>query len=67
MTHISDTVYLDHAGATLYSEKQLDNTFNDYKINLFANPHAKNTSSKLTEDTIDQIRYEFVFFKFNPN
>lgn len=50
--------YLEHAGATLYSEKQFEEIAHQLSTNLYANPHAKNTSSKLTEDAIDIIRFQ---------
>lgn len=55
---VLDDVYLEHAGSTLYSEKQIQNVFSNLSSNLFANPHARSSSSKLTEDAIDQIRFE---------
>lgn len=53
-----DNCYIDHAGATLYSEKQLEDIFKDLSQNIYANPHAQNLSSKSTEDAIDIIRYQ---------
>lgn len=32
-------VYLDHAGATLYSELQMEEIFKDFNSNIYANPH----------------------------
>lgn len=53
---IIDTVYLDHAGATLYSERQLSDTFALLSKNLYTNPHT----SKATEDLIDQVRFRIL-------
>lgn len=50
--------YLDHAGATLYSERQISGHLSDLKGNLYGNPHAKSNSSKDTEDKVDQVRFE---------
>ncbi|XP_068909223.1 molybdenum cofactor sulfurase isoform X2 [Tenebrio molitor] len=59
--------YLEHAGATLYSEKQLQEIARQLCNNLYANPHARNLSSKLTEDAVDIVRYEILtHFKTNP-
>ncbi|XP_055710855.1 molybdenum cofactor sulfurase 3 isoform X2 [Phlebotomus papatasi] len=48
--------YLDHAGANLYSETQLQECFRDLSQNLYCNPHT----SKSTEDLIDQVRYRIL-------
>ncbi|KAK4887310.1 hypothetical protein RN001_003581 [Aquatica leii] len=61
---LGDQCYLEHAGSTLYSERQIQNTLTDLTLNTYGNPHASNTSSKLTEDAIDQIRY-YVLEHFN--
>lgn len=50
------TVYLDHAGATLYAKSQLEAYFDDLSTNLYGNPHSSNPSSKFSTDTIDQTR-----------
>lgn len=33
-----DVVYLDHAGATLYSESQMEDIFKDFNSTLYGNP-----------------------------
>ncbi|GAB0094420.1 Molybdenum cofactor sulfurase [Sergentomyia squamirostris] len=53
---IKNDHYLDHAGATLYSEKQLEACFEDLSGNLYSNPHT----SKSTEDLIDQVRFRIL-------
>lgn len=58
--------YLEHAGATLYSSRQISDICDDLKSNIFANPHAKSTSSKLTEDLIDQVRIQ-ILHHFNTS
>ena len=40
---ITDLVYLDHAGATLYSELQMESVFNDLTSNVYGNPRIPNT------------------------
>lgn len=45
--------YLDHAGTTLYSERQLHDITANLCSNLYSNPHT----SKATEDLIDQVRF----------
>ncbi|KAJ6623591.1 Molybdenum cofactor sulfurase 3 [Pseudolycoriella hygida] len=55
---ISENVYLDHAGSTLYSEKQISDVFENLSSNLYCNPHT----SKSTEDLIDQVRFRILSF-----
>lgn len=53
---IADTHYLDHAGATQYSEQQMQQIYSDMVSNVYCNPH----SSKMTEDVVDQVRYKIL-------
>lgn len=55
---VAENYYLEHVGATIYSDVQIANVFKDLKNNLFGNPHAFNNSSKFTEDVVDQVRYK---------
>ncbi|XP_065169463.1 molybdenum cofactor sulfurase 3 [Atheta coriaria] len=64
---LKDNIYLDHAGATLYSKTQISDVHSELSKNLFANPHSKSTVSKSTEDIIDSIRYQILdFFGTSP-
>ncbi|XP_050305303.1 molybdenum cofactor sulfurase 3 [Anthonomus grandis grandis] len=66
-SRLGDICYLDHAGTTLYSEKQLEFVFKDLSTNVYANPHALNTTSKITTDEVDLIRYRVLdFFNAKP-
>ncbi|CAK7355477.1 unnamed protein product [Dovyalis caffra] len=49
-------VYLDHAGATLYSELQMEAIFKDFSSNVYANPHSHSDSSSATSDIIREAR-----------
>lgn len=60
MLVFTDTVYLDHAGATLVARSQLEAHHKDILDNVYGNPHSRSQSSQLTADTIDQIRYRWV-------
>lgn len=61
-------LYLDHAGTTLYSQSQIENSLSELKRNCFGNPHSRNAPSKLTTDLIDQARVELLdFFQADPN
>ncbi|VEN56244.1 unnamed protein product [Callosobruchus maculatus] len=61
-----ENTYLDHAGATLYSEIQIQNVFRELSTNLYDNPHSMNMSGKLTEDAVDLVRYR-ILDHFNTN
>lgn len=54
---ISESVYVDHAGTTLYSKSQIEAHHKELLSNLYGNPHSRSQSSQLTTDAIDQIRY----------
>lgn len=47
--------YVDHAGATLYSDTQIRNVGADLHGSLYANPHS--IGSSLTQDIIERTRY----------
>ena len=55
---ISDVCYLDHVGATLYSEEQIRQVLGELSCNIYGNPHSGNVVSKYTLDAIDQVRYQ---------
>ncbi|XP_040840596.1 molybdenum cofactor sulfurase [Ochotona curzoniae] len=57
---LAGTVYLDHAGATLFPQSQLTNFTEDLMNNVYGNPHSQNISSKLTHDTVEQVRYRIL-------
>nr|XP_030732428.1 molybdenum cofactor sulfurase isoform X11 [Globicephala melas] len=54
------TVYLDHAGATLFPQSQLTSFTKDLMENVYGNPHSQNSSSRLTRDTVEQVRYRIL-------
>ncbi|KAI7745708.1 hypothetical protein M8C21_022185 [Ambrosia artemisiifolia] len=53
---LDGTVYLDHAGATLYSELQLEAVFKDLTTTVYGNPHSQSSSSLATSDIIEDAR-----------
>ncbi|KAL3503734.1 hypothetical protein ACH5RR_038183 [Cinchona calisaya] len=62
-----EVVYLDHAGATLYSESQLDSIFKDLNSNLYANPHSQSDCSLNTSDRIREARTQVLnYFNAPP-
>nr|XP_004666857.2 molybdenum cofactor sulfurase [Jaculus jaculus] len=57
---VRGTVYLDHAGATLFPQSQLTSFTEDLMENVYGNPHSQNITSKLTQDTVEQVRYRIL-------
>lgn len=60
------TVYLDHAGATLYSELQMEAIFRDFTTNVYGNPHSQSDISSATCDIVRAAR-EQVLDYFNAS
>nr|XP_031838344.1 molybdenum cofactor sulfurase isoform X2 [Nomia melanderi] len=56
-SRINEECYLDHAGATLYSDSQIENITADLHNTLYANPHSVGTASNMTQDVIERTRY----------
>ncbi|CAK9823391.1 Molybdenum cofactor sulfurase [Anthophora retusa] len=56
-SRIKEECYLDHAGATLYSDVQIKNVVSDLHNSLYANPHSIGTASNMTQDLIERTRY----------
>ncbi|KAK4493012.1 hypothetical protein RD792_000011 [Penstemon davidsonii] len=64
---LDHTVYLDHAGATLYSESQIEDVFKDFKSNLYGNPHSQSNCSLSTADVVGEARRQVLnFFNASP-
>ncbi|XP_027356558.1 molybdenum cofactor sulfurase isoform X2 [Abrus precatorius] len=55
---LQDLVYLDHAGATLYSELQMESVFNDFTTNVYGNPHSQSDSSSATLEIVKNARQQ---------
>ncbi|CAL9145333.1 unnamed protein product [Musa hybrid cultivar] len=51
-------VYLDHAGATLYSEAQIEAVAKDLTSSVYGNPHSQSDSSLATCDIISAARQQ---------
>lgn len=52
----SEICYLDNAGASLYCDSQLQEYTKILLNNTYGNPHSGNYCSKLTDETIEQVR-----------
>ncbi|KAF5781412.1 putative molybdenum cofactor sulfurtransferase [Helianthus annuus] len=55
---LDGSVYLDHAGATLYSELQMEAIFKDLSTTVYGNPHSQSNSSLATSDIIEDARHQ---------
>ncbi|XP_010272265.1 PREDICTED: molybdenum cofactor sulfurase isoform X4 [Nelumbo nucifera] len=53
---LGDVVYLDHAGATLYSELQMEAIIKDLTTNVYGNPHSQSESSLATSEVVRAAR-----------
>ncbi|KAK4439592.1 Molybdenum cofactor sulfurase [Sesamum alatum] len=64
---LNDVVYLDHAGATLYSESQMEDVFKDLNSTLYGNPHSQSNCSLTTGDIVGEARRQILsFFNASP-
>ncbi|KAI3769040.1 hypothetical protein L6452_00136 [Arctium lappa] len=55
---LDGNVYLDHAGATLYSELQMEAIFKDLTTNVYGNPHSQSSSSLASSNVIEDARVQ---------
>ncbi|KAK9275964.1 hypothetical protein L1049_023239 [Liquidambar formosana] len=55
---LDELVYLDHAGATLYSESQMVAVFKDLTTTVYGNPHSQSDSSSATCDVVREARQQ---------
>lgn len=64
---LEGTVYLDHAGATLYSEEQMADVAKDLTSNVYGNPHSQSDSSMATSDLVTSARHQVLkYFNASP-
>ncbi|XP_072020767.1 LOW QUALITY PROTEIN: molybdenum cofactor sulfurase-like [Amphiura filiformis] len=59
-SHLNGITYLDHTGTTLYAASQLTNYHEDLMHNVYGNPHSGSSSSRLSMDTVEQVRYRIL-------
>ena len=53
---LSGEVYLDHAGAALYSERQLREVNADLLSGVYGNPHSRGSASQRTLRCVREMR-----------
>uniref|UniRef100_K3WYH6 Molybdenum cofactor sulfurase n=1 Tax=Globisporangium ultimum (strain ATCC 200006 / CBS 805.95 / DAOM BR144) TaxID=431595 RepID=K3WYH6_GLOUD len=68
--HMEGSVYLDHAGATMYSSVQLQRVFAELSTGLYGNPHSTSTTVRAVGDVKRRVmrffsaredEYELIF------
>ncbi|CAK9157769.1 unnamed protein product [Ilex paraguariensis] len=59
---LDGTVYLDHAGASLYSELQMEAILKDLTTNVYGNPHSQTDSSLATSNIVGEARQQVLNF-----
>ncbi|KAK4786501.1 hypothetical protein SAY86_003190 [Trapa natans] len=60
-------VYLDHAGATLYSELQMEAIFKELSTTVYGNPHSQSDTGTVTSDIIKEARQQVLdYFSASP-
>ncbi|XP_030474904.1 molybdenum cofactor sulfurase [Syzygium oleosum] len=66
-SRLDGLVYLDHAGATLYSELQMEAVFRQLTANVYGNPHSQSDSSMATADIVREARQQVLeYFNASP-
>ncbi|KAK3677709.1 hypothetical protein LTR78_002559 [Recurvomyces mirabilis] len=64
---LKDSLYLDHAGTTLYPKSLLDRFHQDMVSSLLANPHSASPSSRNATEMVDSVRLEALrYFRADP-
>ncbi|TKA27753.1 hypothetical protein B0A50_04854 [Salinomyces thailandicus] len=64
---LKDTLYLDHAGTTLYSKRLMDRFHEEMMGSIFGNPHSASPSSQRSTQHVDNVRLALLrFFKADP-
>ncbi|XP_044962488.1 molybdenum cofactor sulfurase isoform X1 [Hordeum vulgare subsp. vulgare] len=64
---LQGTVYLDHAGAALYSEPQMADVVKDLASNVYGNPHSQSDSSMAATDQVTAARHQVLkYFNASP-
>ncbi|KAK1989822.1 MOSC N-terminal beta barrel domain-containing protein [Colletotrichum falcatum] len=64
---LKNSVYLDHAGSTLYSKSLIERFSAEMMSNLLGNPHSASSSSQSTTSRIEDIRLKTLnFFNADP-
>lgn len=52
--------YLDHAGATLYSDLHVKRFTDDLTKSVYGNPHSGSDSSNHSAELIEKVRFRYI-------
>ncbi|VFQ58733.1 unnamed protein product [Cuscuta campestris] len=64
---LEGVVYLDHAGATLHSESQLEAVLKELNSTVYGNPHSQSSCSMSSNDCVQKARQQVLeFFNASP-
>jgi molybdenum cofactor sulfurtransferase len=64
---LGGSIYLDHAGTTLYSKSLMEQFSQNMTQNLYGNPHSASASSQLSTARIEDVRLRALeFFNADP-
>ncbi|KAK4541603.1 hypothetical protein LTR36_007900 [Oleoguttula mirabilis] len=64
---LTDALYLDHAGTTLYSKRLMERFQADMMSSLFGNPHSASPSSQRSTQEVETARITLLrFFNADP-
>ena len=59
--------YMDFTGASLYTERQLDDITRLLSTGVYGNPHSKSASSRLSTGHVDDVRHKlYQYFRADP-
>ncbi|KAK4499778.1 hypothetical protein PRZ48_007964 [Zasmidium cellare] len=62
-----NSLYMDHAGTTLYSKRLMNRFHTEMMATLYGNPHSASSSSQRSTQTIESIRLECLkYFTADP-
>lgn len=64
---LKNSLYLDHAGTTLYSKTSMERFHGDMMANLYGNPHSASPSSQRSTQDIESVRLQALqYFDADP-
>ncbi|KAK5109735.1 hypothetical protein LTR62_006575 [Meristemomyces frigidus] len=64
---LKDSLYLDHAGTTLYAKRLMDRFHQDMMSNLLGNPHSASPSSQRSMLEVENVRSQVLqYFNADP-
>jgi len=59
--------YMDFTGASLYTDRQLDDITRLLSTGVYGNPHSKSASSRLSTGHVDDVRHKlYQYFRADP-